>query len=75
MLETLLDQALEHLIRCGRARIALRDDLAMHHDLIRTRLDRIAELAPGVVAEYEKRLKTRLENLLAEFDVHDGWRT
>ena len=70
-LERLLDQALDHLVAMRtREGIALRDDLAAHHDLIRTRLDRIAELAPGVVAEYEKRLKTRLENLLAEFDVH-----
>ena len=69
-LEPLVEQAVDHMISMRtREGLALREDLMAHHDLIRTRLDRIAVLAPTVVAEYERRLKSRLETLLREFDV------
>jgi len=41
------------------------EDLRQQQQLIADRLRLIAERAPGVVAEYEKRLKARIEQMLA----------
>lgn len=66
----LLDQAVADLIgmreREGRALVA---DLLSYRDLITDRLTIVGERAPAVVQEYERRLKTRIEGMLAESDV------
>ncbi len=48
---------------------ALRDDLLKQRDLIGVRLAAIEERAPGVVAEYEARLKSRIDALLQSADM------
>ena len=69
-LPPLIAAALEHCIQMRtREGVALRDDIASHLDLIEDRLGEIAKLAPGVSSEYQRRLKTRLEAMLAEYDV------
>lgn len=66
----LLDRAVAGLIsmreREGRALAA---DLEQHRAFIDERLERIAELAPGVIAEYERRLRARIDALLSEAEV------
>ncbi|MDX2114904.1 MAG: YicC/YloC family endoribonuclease [Planctomycetota bacterium] len=52
--------------REGRLLVA---DLMHHHELIMRNLSRVAELAPGVVREYQKRLQTRIESLLQDAKV------
>ena len=63
----LLDQACDALIAMreheGRA---LADDLLKHIDVIQSNLSVIDEHAPQVVDHYQKRLRTRMETLLAE---------
>lgn len=44
---------------------ALRDELMRQRDLIAARLDEVRAKAPGVVAVYEQRLKSRIETMLA----------
>jgi uncharacterized protein (TIGR00255 family) len=44
------------------------DDLRSHRDYIATRLTEIRGLAPGVVADYEQRLRQRIDLLLKEID-------
>ncbi|GJM19016.1 MAG: YicC family protein [Phycisphaeraceae bacterium] len=69
-IEPLLAQATDHLVSMRtREGLALREDLVSHHDLIADRLEKIRVRAPEVVEEYQRRLKSRLEALLAEFDV------
>lgn len=69
-LEPLLDVAIDHLISMRtREGSALGEDLMSHHALISDRLDVVRERAPKVVRDYELRMKSRLEALLAEFDV------
>jgi len=46
------------------------EDLLKHHDVIVTRLDRIAERAPTVVQDYETRLRSRIDALLKEAKIH-----
>ncbi len=48
---------------------ALRDDLLKQRDLIGVRLAAIEQRAPGVVAEYEARLKSRIDALLQSADM------
>jgi uncharacterized protein (TIGR00255 family) len=48
---------------------ALRDDLLRQRDLIGARLAAIEQRAPGVVAEYEARLKARIDALLQAADI------
>lgn len=61
----LLDQAIGRLIDMraleGRTLVA---DLMTHHALIVDRLAKIAERAPAVVDDYQKRLQQRIETLL-----------
>lgn len=47
----------------------LREDLLKHHGLIAERLDRVQCRAPLVVDEYQQRLQTRVENMLAQSGV------
>ncbi len=66
----LLDKACTDLIemreREGRLLVA---DLLQHHDLIGRCLSTVAERAPSVVAEYQKRLLARIESLLQDARV------
>lgn len=63
----LVKLSLEHLIAMRtREGIALHDDLEQHLVFIAERLDRIKELAPGVVGDYERRLKDRMESLIKD---------
>lgn len=66
----LLDQALDQLLamreREGRALV---EDLRQHHALIAERLRDVAARAPEVVAEYQRRLKSRIETMLNDANV------
>jgi uncharacterized protein (TIGR00255 family) len=66
----LLERAIKSLItmreREGNALVA---DLRSQREFIASRLAQIAARAPEVVAEYQKRLKARIESLLAESDA------
>jgi uncharacterized protein (TIGR00255 family) len=66
----LLDSACDSLIRMreveGRA---LRDELLRQRDLIADRLGQITSRAPGVVAVYESRLKSRIDAMLQAADL------
>lgn len=63
----LLDRAVSALLamreREGKVLVA---DLRSHQALIAERLALIAERAPGVIADYETRLRTRIDTLLRE---------
>lgn len=66
----LVDLAMAHLVQMRtREGVALGDDLLGHLSFIDERLKRLTEIAPRVVVEYERRLKTRMEALLGEADV------
>jgi len=66
----LVDRALDALIEMRvREGGLIVEDLRQQQSLIASRLKLIAERAPGVVAEYEKRLKVRIEQLLAGADA------
>jgi uncharacterized protein (TIGR00255 family) len=60
------DRLLEMRAREGAALVA---DLSAQHTLIRQRLEEITRLAPAAVAEYEARLKARIDALLKEAGV------
>lgn len=66
----LLDKAIAQLQsmreREGKALVA---DLRTHHRFIAERLVQVAERAPEVIAEYERRLRTRIEGLLKDVGV------
>lgn len=66
----LLDKALASLIAMReREGGALAADLEGHRAHIVARLAEIEERAPSVVAEYQSRLKSRIENLLREAQI------
>jgi len=48
---------------------ALREDLLAQRDVIAVRLSEISERAPGVVAEYEARLHSRIQTMLKAADL------
>ncbi len=63
----LIEESLTHLIAMRqREGIALGEELITRHAAIVERLEEIKTLAPRVVAEYERRLKERIEALLNE---------
>ncbi len=66
----LLDKACDALMamreREGRTLVA---DLESHRKLISDRLTEVTERAPAVVAEYQSRLKSRIEALLKESQI------
>ncbi len=63
----LVTLALEHLVAMRtREGIALHDDLDSHLNFISERLEQITEIAPKVIADYELRLKTRMESLISD---------
>ena len=66
----LVEMAMAHLVQMRtREGVALRDDLLGHLDFIGQRLERLTEIAPRVVVEYERRLKSRMEALLEDADM------
>lgn len=66
----LVKLALEHLVQMRtREGTALCDDLGGHLDFIGVRMERLTEIAPRVIVDYERRLKSRMDALLAESDV------
>jgi uncharacterized protein (TIGR00255 family) len=66
----LLDKAVQALLAMRRSEgKVLVDDLKSHNDYIAQRLDLISQRAPGVVADYQLRLKTRIETMLREADA------
>jgi uncharacterized protein (TIGR00255 family) len=69
-LVSLAEQACTILIeRRSREGESLARELESQLDLMSDRLEAIHERAPNVVAEYEKRLKARVEVLLADADI------
>ena len=63
----LLDEACDHLVSMRRREgLMLIEDLMGHHAIIADRLKTIAGRAPLVVAEYQDRLRQRIEALLEE---------
>ncbi len=63
----LIKLALEHLVAMRtREGIALHDDLAGHLDIIADRLEQITAFAPKVIADYQARLKSRMESLVSD---------
>lgn len=66
----LLDKAIGALMAMRRREgEALVEDLRGHKDYIAQRLAQISERAPGVVADYQERLRTRIDAMLREADV------
>lgn len=66
----LVELAVAHMVQMRtREGQALKDDLMGHLEFIGQRLDRLTEIAPRVVIEYERRLKARMEGLLGDADV------
>jgi uncharacterized protein (TIGR00255 family) len=66
----LLDRACAGLIEMRRTEgSALREELLAQRDLMARRLEQIAARAPAVVAEYENRLKTRIEMMLQSAEL------
>lgn len=69
-LKPLVELAMEHLVSMRtREGSALKSDLASHLEFIDVRLKQITEIAPTVAVDYEKRLKTRMDSMMSEFDV------
>jgi len=67
----LMDKAMEQLLAMReREGQALRKDLADQRDLIADRLRQIGSRAPDVIADYEKRLKTRIETMFREAEIN-----
>lgn len=63
----LLEEACAHLISMReREGLLLLEDLRGHHRLIQERLASISERSPGVVLEYEQRLRQKVEMLLKD---------
>jgi uncharacterized protein (TIGR00255 family) len=73
MLLRLLDRACDRLdaMRLTEGK-ALATDLARHRQVIRTRLDEVAQRAPQVVEEYHTRLRTRIDELLKRASLSVG---
>ncbi len=66
----LLDKAVAALMKMRQTEgQVLVDDLKAHQAFISERLDLISQRAPGVVADYQLRLKTRIETMLREADA------
>ena len=61
----LVEESLTHLIAMRqREGLSLSEELLARGEAIVERLEQIKRLAPGVVAEYQRRLKERIESLL-----------
>jgi uncharacterized protein (TIGR00255 family) len=69
-LTDLLNKACGELIAMRRREgNTLRDELLAHRQFISQRLATIRDLAPGVVQDYERRLKSRLDQMAAEANL------
>lgn len=64
--ESACEALMDMRIREGKI---LSDDLLGQRNLLSTRLGQISELAPGVIAEYEKRLRGRIQAMLDEAEI------
>lgn len=63
----LVKLSLEHLVAMRtREGISLHDDLEKHLVFISERLEQIQAFAPGVVADYERRLRDRMQALISD---------
>jgi len=70
ILVPLIDRACDKLIDMRtREGADLQRDLLEQQDLIRANLERVAAHAPGVVKDYETRLRARIEALLADAEM------
>lgn len=70
VLVPLVEQAAQKLLEMRRVEgAALRDDLMAQHGVIAARLGEIEYRAPEVAKVYEKRLKNRMEALLADAEL------
>jgi uncharacterized protein (TIGR00255 family) len=68
--ELALNQAIENLTRMrAQEGVAMGNDLLENCRALSANLDRISERAPFIVEAYQQRLRERLNQLLAEFDV------
>jgi uncharacterized protein (TIGR00255 family) len=66
----LLETACERLIAMReREGEYLRTDLLSHHDLIAERLRQVRGRAPGVMVDYEKRLKAKIEQMIKDMGL------
>jgi uncharacterized protein (TIGR00255 family) len=66
----LLERACDGLLEMRRVEgQALREELLAHRDLMADRLQQISQRAPTVVADYEARLKNRIELMLKTADL------
>lgn len=66
LIEKACDQLLEMRTREGAD---LASDLMAQHATIAEHLEAVAAQSPSIVAEYEKRLRTRIESLLADAEM------
>lgn len=66
----LVEEAADHLLSMRKREGAmLADELMAQHEVIRAALDRIRERAPLVVADFEDRLRTRVQSMLDDAGV------
>jgi len=66
----LVDQACRGVIEMRRREGAmLLDDLHAHHQAIQERLGRISARCPAVITEYNERLRTRIETMVADAKI------
>ena len=70
LLVPLIESACDKLVEMRTVEGAdLERDLMSQHDLIRANLERVAAHAPGVVKDYETRLRARIEALLSDAEM------
>lgn len=66
-MKTLLAEACRRLLEMrAREGEALAEDLRLHLKVVRDRLDEVKQLAPQMVADYEERLRTRIESMMEQ---------
>jgi uncharacterized protein (TIGR00255 family) len=69
-LHDLLEKACDRLIKMRDTEgVALKEDLIQHRDIIADRLRQISERAPQISADYEARLRTRIDNMIREAGI------
>ncbi len=67
VLAQLVETACEHLLSMRRREGSLLvEELSMHRDAIAERLEKIQQLAPNVVTQYERRLRERIKQMMVE---------
>lgn len=69
-LHDLLERACDRLIQMrDREGVALKEDLLQHRDIIADRLGLISQRAPQISADYEKRLRTRIDAMIRDAGI------